>query len=394
MRLVRRRFPVITAARCAALLLPALLLPACGGARNPVPQAMVETAAVPGYSGIRFWGDDADSIGREAILAEAAESRSRTGPPDWYFLSISGGGSDGAFGAGLITGWTENGTRPEFDVVTGVSTGSLIAPFAFLGPSYDPQLAAAYTEISGRDIYRRLDLLGVLHLGALEDDAPLRRLVDGYITDAMVEDIAREHNRGRRLLVGTTNLDADRPMVWDIGAIAASWAPTRRELIRDVLVASASIPGVFPPARIRVVADGVSYDELHVDGGTSSQFFLFPPNFTRRDLDLWTDNAAIRQVYIIRNGKVTPHYSAVPAGIFPVVQKSVSLLVKTQGVGDLYEMHETARRVGADFRAIWIPPEFTMQEPRPFDREYMRAIYTLGHDMAANGIPWSDAPPD
>jgi hypothetical protein len=375
--------------------LGALALGGCAGApRNPVPQTLLDAADVPGYGRIRFWGDDASSIGREAILAEAGQSRARTDTPDWFFLSISGGGSNGAFGAGLITGWTETGSRPEFDIVTGVSTGSLTAPFAFLGPAYDAELTAAYTQISREDVATPLDLFGILSLGAAESDAPLRRLIDGYVTDAMTAEIAAQHRLGRRLLVGTTNLDADRPVVWDIGAIADSAVPTRRELIRDVLVASSSIPGVFPPARIAVVADGVAYDELHVDGGATHEAFLFPANFTANDLDLWTDGARRRSAYVIRNGKVSPQYAVVKASLPAVVQRSVNSLVRTQGVGDLYQMYENARRLGVDFNAIWIPASFTMVEPKPFDQGYMRAVYALGRQMAAGGIPWSSQPPE
>ena len=139
---------------------------------------------------------------------------------------------------------------------------------------------------------------------------------------------------------------------------------------------------MFPPARIRVVADGVAYDELHVDGGIANQAFLFPANFTEADLDLWTDNARTRTAYIIRNGKVTPDYSPVAARLSKVAGKSVSLLIETQGVGDLFQMHDTAGRVGLDFNAIWIPASFTMREPKPFDRGYMRAVYALGRQLA------------
>ena len=389
-------FPSGLPATPLVLLAAALVgLAGCVTPRHPVPADLVEAATVPGYvADIRFWGDDAESISRAAIADEAVESRGRTDTPDWFFLSISGGGSNGAFGAGLITGWTAAGTRPEFDIVTGISTGSLAAPFAFLGPDWDDELTSVYTDVSGHDIYRPLGLLGAISAGAIEDNAPLRALVGRHVTDEMVAEIASEHARGRRLLVGTTDLDADRPVVWDIGAIAASDAPKRRELIRDILVASSSIPAIFPPARIAVVADGQRYEELHVDGGIANQAFLFPANFTRSDLDLWTDNARRSTVYVIRNSKVTPEYAAVSARLPAVAMRSVSLLIKTQGIGDLYQMHDTARRVGVDFNAIWIPESFSETEPKPFDRDYMRAVYALGRQMAADGIPWSKRPPE
>lgn len=377
-----------------ALLGLAVGLAACSTPRNPVPEALVTAAEVPGYGKIRFWGDDIASIGDAAIAREAVQSRSRDEPPDWYFLAISGGGSDGAFGAGLLTGWTANGTRPEFDVVTGISTGSLTAPFAFLGPDWDDELTEVYTETTGRDIYRPLGLLGPLGAGALEDDRPLRDMVDRHITDAMLAAIAREHARGRRLLIGTTDLDAGRPVVWDIGAIASSPAPDRRDLIVAVLVASASIPAVFPPARIDVVADGRHYDELHVDGGVANQAFLFPANVTAADLDLWTDAARHRSAFIIRNGHVTPRYDPVRARFDVVAKRSVAMLVKTQGIGDLYQMHDVAERVGLDFNAIWMPESFTAREAQPFDRSYMQQVFALGQRMAAGGIPWSKLPPE
>jgi len=377
-----------------ATLLLLLALAACAAPRHPVPEALVEKASVPGYGRIRFWGDDAQSIGHSTIVREATESRARTGTPDWYFLSISGGGSDGAFGAGIITGWTATGTRPEFDIVTGISTGSLSAPFAFLGPAWDDELTAVYTDVTAKDIYRPLGLIGALVKGSFEDDAPLRALVHRHVTDEMVAEIAREHALGRRLYIGTPDLDADRPVVWDVGGIANSGVPGRRDLIVDILVASASLPAVFPPARIEVTADGKSYDELHVDGGVANQAFLFPANITRADLDLWTDHARNRSVYVIRNGKVTPEYSPVSARLVPVLRKSVDMLVKTQGIGDLYQMADTAARVGADFNAIWIPETFTEVEPSPFDRGYMRDVYALGRSMAEGGIAWSKVPPE
>lgn len=383
-RLTRRAMLAGTAATVAS----------CAAPRRPVPAALVEATALPGYpAGIRFWGDDARSIGRAAIAQEAAQSRARTGPPDWYFLAISGGGSNGAFGAGILNGWTRNGTRPEFDIVTGVSTGSLSAPFAFLGSGWDEELAAVYTEVTAGDIYRPLGPVGAILRGSLEDDAPLRDLVDRHVTDAMVDAIADQHALGRRLLIGTTHLDADRPVVWEIGAIAGSGVPGRRALIRDLLVASASLPAIFPPARIEVTSGGRRYDELHVDGGVSNQAFLFPANITRADLDLWTDRALRRSAYIIRNGKVTPEYRPVRASLAPVLKKSVAGLVKSQGVGDLFQIADTAKRVGVAFNAIWIPESFAATEPAPFDPGYMREVYALGLAMSEHGIRWSREPP-
>ena len=377
-----------------------LVLTACAGPtveslRDPVPEPLVTQSKVPGYSRIRYWGDNGDGLSPE-IIAEIAAQQKASGNTSKTrnFLAVSGGGSNGAFGAGVLFGWTASGKRPEFTVVTGISTGSLIAPFAFLGPPYDDLLKEAYTQISGDDVYERKGVLKILGSESVADNTPLRRLVGRYVTDQMLADIGREHKRGRRLLIGTTNLDAERPVVWDIGAIALSGVSGRKQLIQDILVASASIPGVFPPVNIKVVADGQNFDEIHVDGGTSNQAFMFPSNFSVRENDKKLNRTGMnRTLYVLRNGKVTPEYSMVKPRLASIVGKSISSLIKTQGIGDLYRMYANAQRDGIAFRAIWIPDSFTMKEPKPFDPAYMKALFDLGYEMGRNGIPWSDQPP-
>ena len=192
------------------------------------------------------------------------------------YLSISGGGADGAFGAGLLKGWSESGTRPEFWAVTGISTGALIAPFAFIGSDYDDELESLYTTLSTSDLVKKRSLIAGLTSDAFGDTAPMREVLQKHIDAEMIEEIAQEYARGRRLLIGTTNLDAKRPVIWNIGAIAAVGTDESAQLIRDVILASASIPGMFPPVRITARIGDEEYDELHVDGGVSSQVFLYP----------------------------------------------------------------------------------------------------------------------
>jgi len=386
--------------RYLSVILLGLALAACAGPtveslRDPVPEPLVKQSSVPGYQRIRYWGDNGDGLTAETIAEIAAQQKAAgitTKTRD--YLAVSGGGSNGAFGAGVLFGWTAAGTRPEFTVVTGVSTGSLIAPFAFLGQPYDALLKESYTEISGKDVYEKKGILGIIGSESVADNTPLRRLVSRYVTDQMLNDIVREHKRGRRLLVGTTNLDAERPVVWDIGAIAMSGVAGRKQLIQDILVASASIPGVFPPVNIKVVADGKTYEELHVDGGTSNQAFMFPSNFSLRQTDKEFKRTGMkRTLYVIRNGKVTPEYSTVKPKLASIVGKSISSLIKTQGIGDLYRMYANAQRDGIAFRAIWIPESFTRKEPAPFDPDYMQALFELGYEMGSKGVPWELQPP-
>ena len=389
--------------RPAFLALLGSLLLGCGASledlRHPVPEPLVAAARVPGYAQIRYWGDDVSSVSPvylEKVAAQittAARTDRSVNPLDRKFLAISGGGSTGAFGAGLLIGWTASGHRPHFDLVTGISTGSLIAPFAFAGPAHDEELRQVYTEISGKDIYRRKGFLSIIGSDSAADNTPLKNMVARYMTDRLLADIAREHAKGRRLLIGTTNLDAERPVIWDIGAIATSRDPDRKLLIRDILVASASIPAVFPPVRLNVVADGRRYDELHVDGGTSNQAFLFPSNFTAEMADRLVGRQPKRTLYVIRNGKVGPEWSAVKPRIAAIAGKSLSSLIKTQGIGDLYRMYANAERDRIDYNAIWVPEDFALAEKEPFDPVYMRALFKLGYGMGRNGIPWSKHPP-
>lgn len=380
-----------------------VLLSGCGATleelRTPVPEPLVAVAQIPGYSQVRFWGDDGNSVSHAYIergaaqVMRAAKTDRTVNPYDRKFLAISGGGSNGAFGAGLLIGWTAAGTRPHFDIVTGVSTGSLIAPFAFVGPSYDRQLREVYTETSGKDIYKTKGFLSIIGSESAADNTPLRNMVARYMDARLIADIVREHAKGRRLLIGTTNIDAERPVIWDIGAIASSRDPNRIKLIGDILVASASIPVVFPPVRLNVVADGHRYDELHVDGGTSNQSFLFPSNFTAKDADKLIGRKPKRTMYVIRNGKVTPEWSAVKPRIAAIAGKSIASLIKTQGVGDLYRLYSNAQRDKIDYNAIWVPASFALKEKEPFEPTYMKALFNLGYEMGKNGIPWSKQPP-
>ncbi|MCA3561105.1 MAG: patatin-like phospholipase family protein [Aestuariivirga sp.] len=377
-----------------------LVLAACAGPtveslRSPVPEPLAGRSAVPGYSQIRFWGDNGEGLSPAMVNEVIAQQKAAGLPPnERNFLALSGGGSNGAFGAGLLTGWTEAGTRPEFTIVTGISTGSLTAPFAYLGPPYDKLLTEAYTQISGRDVFRRKPVLSLPGASAAADNTPLRQLVARYVTDRMVADIAVQNGRGRKLLIGTTNLDAGRPVVWDIGAIAASGEPDRKQLIQDILVASSSVPGLFQPVKIKVVADGKTFDEMHVDGGTTNQAFLFPSSFSVKAKDAKHGRSGIaRTLYVVRNGRVTPEYAMVKPRLASIVGRAVSTLITSQGVGDLYRLYANAMRDGIAFRAIWVPDSFTMQEPEPFDPAFMQALYKTGFEMGRSGIPWAAQPP-
>ena len=370
------------------------LLAGCAGPGlrlNPLPAALETQAEIPGIPGARYWSDQKpEGFGRWLALPDG-ELRERYGgimDRAHNYLVISGGGEDGAFGAGLLVGWSAAGTRPEFQVVTGVSTGALIAPFAFLGSSYDKQLQQVYTRYSSADLIEVRNIFSILSGDAAADTVPLQRLLERYIDDQVVAAIAAEGRRGRSLLVGTTNLDAGRPVTWDLTRIAASGSPDAKRLIQRVILASASIPGAFPPVVIDVEANGQRFQELHVDGGVTSQLFLSPSGI---DWGRVTERLGVvgkPQIYLIRNAKLTPTWEAVPQRLLPILARTVSTLIRTQGVGDLAQIYILAKRDGLSYNLAWIPPNFTDTPKEAFDRDYMRKLFALGYDLAAKGYPW------
>ncbi len=246
----------------------------------PIPEELVDAAVVPGFGSIRQWGDLADPTAQAAVPGPdrpGLPDGSQRGPLN--VLAISGGAANGGFAAGLVTGWTETGKRPTFHVVTGVSVGALEAPFAFLGPDHDDALRTLFTRLAGRDLLRRKPGLIAYFGDSLASAQPLAALIEEFIDATLVGAIAEEHRKGRRLFVGTTHVYAGRPVIWDIGAIAASGRPDAPDLVRKVLLASAAAPVVLPPVYFDVVAGGRRYHEMHVDGGITRAAFVGPPGF-------------------------------------------------------------------------------------------------------------------
>jgi hypothetical protein len=373
------------------------MLAACSTViRHPVPESAVldDTAGVTGE--IRFWGDERLKNLDEAVREIEAQRRAASPGPliGANYLALSGGGSDGAFGAGVLVGWTETGTRPEFDVVTGISTGSLIAPFAFLGPAYDGSLKEAYTTHEPWTLVRAGGLATIIGEAALVDNSQLVSLIDQYVSPELFSAIAREYQRGRRLYIGTTQLDAQRPVIWDMGAIASRGDANSLKLFRQILVASASVPGVFPPVYISVHQNGSTYDEMHVDGGVTREAFLFPGQIDLRKFDNLSKSPQHRRLFVIRNAKLTPEWHSVEPDLLKIGFRSVSTLIKNQGWGDLDRIYLQARSSSIEFNLASIPETFTVKEPQPLDVGYRKALFDVGYRLAQNGYPWRKTPPD
>jgi hypothetical protein len=351
-----------------------------------------------GMENVRFFvARDSASFGREALSALAKEKAwlAANGQPAQlppaYYLAISGGGDNGAFGAGLLNGWTAAGTRPEFKVVTGVSTGALIAPFAFLGPRYDGALQRFYTTISQKDIFKARGVVKGVMSDAMADSQPLANLIAQNVDQPLLDAIALEYAKGRVLLVGTGNLDSLEPVIWNMTAIAASKKPGALQLFRRVTLASASIPGAFPPVMIDVNVGGVTHQEMHVDGGTMAQVFIYPPSLNISQL---TQNSSRKRVlYVIRNARFDSTWENVPRKTMAITARAIGSLTTTQGVGDLYRIFASTERDGIEFNLAHIPPTFAKHGKEQFNQAYMRELYETGRRMAAAGYKWDRFPP-
>ena len=394
---------------------------AAAPARHPLPPALAEEAVVHGMApDIRAWGDDPEgplADWREGSAENAAACCAGVMGRAHHYLVISSGGDDGAFGAGLLAGWSAAGTRPEFDLVTGVSTGALIAPLAFLGADYDDELREVYTHYAAEDMVDSLGVMKALSGDAAYDTAPLRRLIDHYVGDEEVARIAAEARKGRRLLVATTNLDAARPVVWDLTKIAAGGAPDARRLIGDVILASCSVPGLFRPVLLEVTVGGERYDELHVDGGVTSQLFIGPNAF---DWGRAIERLGVQgkpQVYVIRNarirpvreaarnnlertieaagraGDVPPEWREVELKLTPILRRSLVAMAREPGIDEVYRRYVAAYGAVLDFNFAHIPEDLDLDPSEFIDLDYMRELFARGQAMGQAGYSWSRDPP-
>ena len=369
-------------------------------ATQPLPAALEDKVQVLGFPDVRAWGNQPSKSLTESALESLKQERAAYGEESLrepaVLLALSGGGDNGAFGAGVLCGWSAAGTRPRFKLVTGISTGALIAPFAFLGSEYDSKLKV-YTMVTQEDIFRKKSLLTAFWRESLADTRPLADLLAKYIDASMLQAIAAEHKKGRRLFIGTTQFDAQRLVIWNMGAIAASGHSEALKLFRKILLASASIPGAFPPQYIKVKAGGQEYEEMHVDGGTMTQVILYEDalepfgKFGKKMQVLAPQRRRI--LYIIRNGRIKPDWDKVKPRLLPIAARAIDTLIKTQSVGDLFRLYAFARRDGIDYNLAAIPTDFPPAPKEMFDKAYMNKLFETAYEMARKGYPWQKHPP-
>jgi predicted acylesterase/phospholipase RssA len=397
MRSARNPFPKPAVLGYALCICAAWMLGGCASLERlpAVPFAQAQKSSILDIPDARFQANENERI--NAVARKVQQRRIKTGAISrpLRFLVISGGGDDGAFGAGLLVGWSERGDRPQFDVVTGVSTGALSAPFAFLGRDHDGPLRRIYSESTAGDIFESRAIVTVLAKDGVVDSAPLRRMIDGYVDAAMVEELAAAYRAGRLLLILSTNLDQGRPVIWNLGAIAESRHPKARELIVDVLLASASIPAIFPPVMIDVSVDGQTFQEMHVDGGTVAQAFMYPPSFSLRRFANRTSGEEARQpvVYIIRNGRFSRPEANIERHTLEIAKQALATMTTASGVNDAYRMYLIAQRDGVAYNLASIEDDFDVPYKGPFDQGYMRSLFDYGYNKMRGRNVWQKVPP-
>lgn len=396
------RFTVLLATVSALAAIVALLFlqgRAMTARHHAVPHNLEVTAHLVGFPDeVRYFPRDPGDIKLitkefvDSWVREKAYLQKQNLPPTSY-LAISGGADNGAFTAGFLNGWTKTETRPQFKLVTGVSTGALIAPFAFLGPAYDETLKSIYTNISRKDIVKDRIFYSVFLHDAMADTTPLSQLLKVKVTQNMVDAIAAEYEKGRLLFLATTNLDARSPVIWNVTKIAASREPGALDLIQKIMLASASIPGAFPPVMFTVEANGKTYEEMHVDGSTSAQVFVYWAGVQLKKISEEYGAQRERTIYILCNARLDPEWGEVERRTLSITFKAIATLLEYHVIGDVYRIYAITQRDGTDFNLAYIPATFKVPRTKEFDTAYMRQLYEFGFQQAAAGYRWTKQPP-
>lgn len=364
-----------------ALVACVFLVAACATVeRIPyTPQEQAE-ARIPGIPDARVWADD------PGIRSRYAGTHTRQPA----ILALSGGGADGAFGAGLLAGWTARGNRPQFTIVTGASAGALIAPFAFLGSGYDEVLRSVFTSGEMENFLQFQGVSGLFGSGLFKA-APLKELIAKYVDANTLEAVAHEYRAGRRLFIVTTDLDAQRTMIWDMGRIATSGDPGALDLFRRVMEASASIPGIFSPVLIEVETNGKRFTEMHVDGGVTANILVVPEALLLARRPVLAPNVKPR-FYAIVNGKLGPYFEVVKPSTLQIAVRAFATSVRANTRNTLLATYEFMQRRGWELNLAAIDDNFPNQEKPGFDTGYMRSLFEHGYERGRSGQLWQRSP--
>lgn len=366
----------------------ALLAGCAASSRREAPLLAYRDAAPVGFARDVMYVDDArqESAGGATRLLWQARQVATGRPAN--VLALSGGGGGVAFGAGALVGWTRTGTRPEFQIVTGVSAGALLAPLAFLGPAWDPIITQAFSGVSTQGLLQAR-WLHALFGASVYRGQPLIDLVNRFVSDELLRAVAAESMRGRLLLVATTDLDHERTVIWDMGRIAAEGGDRGRRLFRDVLVASASIPGVFPPVLIRVQEGGVEFDEMHVDGGTTVPLFIAPTVTAITPEEM--RGLAGATVYLIVNGQLGGAAVTTPVRTVSILRRGVNVALESSSRAAVEVALSLSNQAGMTLRVSQIPDDYPFTGSLDTRSANVAALFNFGVRCGTQNRLWGSA---
>ena len=326
------------------------------------------------------------------LMPDDADKAPPPGTKRYEILAVSGGGKYGAYPAGVICGWTNRGTRPKFDIATGVSTGAYVAVFGFLGPKYDAALKKLYTEITTDQVLKKNPLRKLPFTRAFASSDPLRKTIEDFTTDEAIADLAAAHAEDRHCFIGTTNLDTRRLCVWDVTAIAAGNRPDKKKLIVDIFLATASVPGQFPPVAFDVVVNGQTYQELHVDGGVTSEIFvrLALLNVPQYQLRNSKRPLAGSNIHSLIAGKLFADPDCVKQTVFgSVLGTSVGSLVYAMTQNDLLRINYLCLITGMKARFTAVPRDFEDDgDALNFEPKSMAKLFNAGFKVGQTDEGW------
>lgn len=370
----------------AALVLLATVLGACATPRLAAPPKLIDQVSPPGFPPqVRFLSSDRDYL--VAHLGRAVRSLTAAAHGPIRILALSGGGAGGAFGAGVLYGLARTGQPTDFQVVTGVSAGALLAPFAFLGPSWDPQMKDAFDSYRTEHLLQRRPWLGFLVHPGIYSRGPLIALVNHFVTPRLIRAVAAQARKGRMLLVATTDLDKQESVIWNMGLIAQHGGPAALKLFAKVLVASASIPGVFPPVMIRVQRGDKTYQEMHVDGGTTLPFFVASDITDVLPLRLPQLEGA--RVYVIVNGQLSTYPRTTLQAPMAVIARSFSAALMHASRRALVLAAVFVRHFGMTLHFTYLPMTYPFEGSLDFKYQNMHQLFTYGERCARSGRIWT-----
>jgi hypothetical protein len=371
-----------------------LVLSGCARVRHAVPESLVGQAVVVGMPDIRYYTDKPDSFFMQQSLAESFKAEGKTeyltdGIKSYPVLIIGGGVSSSAYGIGLLNGWSKEGSRPVFKIVTGYSSGSILAVAAFSGKEYEDRLAKVFTSISTKDVVRQKSVFGILFGNSVNTSDRFAEKIDNIMDEGLMAKIAQEYRKGRRLYVGTSDLDAQGFVIWDMGALASKGGADALKLFRKIILASCSFSVMLPPVYFQVEAAGKRYDEMHADGGVIGGLF-----YIYQLMEGMEHSGEFRtRLYVLNLCYMSPHSKQVEDNLTAITSRTIETNQAAKMTGDTYRVYAFAKEKGWDYNLAYIPEDFNPNQKEMFDRQEMQRLFKRGYDDAAAGYKWHKAPP-